>query len=239
MSDGPISVDNLRQDLTVWTYNKDDDNSFNWILSYADLVTLLLCFFIMFFAIYSKRRIDEIKQEAKTALAKEMKESAQAKTAALVDKKLAEKFANLDKVFSLVHPISGIETYKKRDHFLIVFNDGNFFDPGSTQLNLIGQYRISVVLERLLNVSQYIYLDIQGHTDGTPVGNKNKGYKNNIELSLRRASSVYEFFHSYGFPEEAMSISGHAHNRPIIFESDEEERLLARNRRVTFRIEPR
>jgi len=230
------SLKSVREDLADLSPVREDE-SFLWITSYSDLVTLLLCFFILFFAIYSKRTVLEIKKKAATAAEQKLQKLTDPETIGLLTKEINEKFARLDAVFSLIHEIPGIETVKRRDHFLIIFNDGNFFDAGEYNLNIQGQYRMALVLERLIQNADKVFVEIQGHSDNTPVSNKHKKYSTNIELSTLRALSVFNYFKQFGFPDENMSVSGFAHHRPIIDEEDEEESLLAKNRRITFRIE--
>lgn len=230
------SSKDLRDSLTDLSSIREDDAAV-WLTSYSDMVTLLLCFFILFFSIYSKRKIQEAAQTAVTDGKLKDSASTDSQTIELTSQQLNEKFAKLDKVYSVIHDIPDIETLKRKDHFLIVFNDGNFFDSGSPKLNLTGQYRMSLVLEKLLPYASKLFVEIQGHADSIPVGMHHKKYKNNLELSVLRAMSVYRLFALYGYPEEKLSVSGFSSHRPIYDELSEEEDLLARGRRVTFRVE--
>lgn len=220
------SVKNLKDSLNDIDYGRDEDSTSGWITSYSDLVTLLLCFFIMFFAIFSKQNLEDIEDKKPLPV-----------TIALTAEELKEKFANLKKAYSLVHQIPDIETVKTPTYFLIMFNDGNFFDPSSSVLNMSGQYKMALVLERLLPFSDKIFVDVQGHADPKEVLVDQKDFKSSLELSALRAISIFNYFKQFGFPEENMSISGLSNHRPIVDEEADEASILARNRRITFRVE--
>ncbi|MBI2521826.1 MAG: OmpA family protein [Bdellovibrio sp.] len=228
-----------KTDLADLSPLREEDTAI-WMTSYSDLVTLLLCFFILFFAIFAQKQAQEMEKQAKQAMTiaeEKVKAMQQPKTIGLLAEEINEKFAKLENVYSLVYELPGIETVKKRDHFLIVFSDGNFFDAGSYELNIYGQYRMALVLERLIPYANELFIEIQGHADNTPITHKYENFKTNIELSALRAIGVYNYFLQFGFPEESMSIAGYSYHRPIIDDKEDEEIILQRNRRVTFRVE--
>ena len=215
-----------------------DESSLGWITSYSDLVTLLLCFFILFFAIYAKKKIEDVRQEAKTLAERKMNEKLQKiKTIALDDKLSDTQFVDIKDIYSKITKIPGIKTKQARDYFLITFAKGNFFDSGETQLNLKGQYNVAMVLERLLPHAKEVYIEIQGHADKGP---SSRGLTK-IEMSASRAMTVYDYFTQFGFPTDALSIAGFADHRQVHKKGADEEDLewLAINRRITFRVEAR
>ncbi|GAB4345697.1 MAG: hypothetical protein OHK0038_25890 [Flammeovirgaceae bacterium] len=69
---------------------------------------------------------------------------------------------------------------------------------------------------------------IEGHTDS--VGEES----DNQKLSEKRAASVMEKLVNIGVPQERLAFSGFGETKPLYVESD--ERLRAKNRRVTFRV---
>ena len=235
--------------MNVPNYNNKDelsdmsamrpDDSLVWLTSYSDLVTLLLCFFILFFSIYAKKEIEDVRKKAVTATEEKIKAITESQTLDLIAQQLDEKFSKLENVYSLVHQLPDINTIKKKDHFLIVFSDGNFFNPGSFKLNLYGQYKMALVLEKLITFADKLHIEVQGHADGTPIVNdyREKGFSTNMELSVLRAIEVFKFFKLYGFPEENLAVSGFSNSRPIIDEQEDDETILGRNRRITFRVE--
>ncbi|HAZ11620.1 MAG: hypothetical protein A2X86_18010 [Bdellovibrionales bacterium GWA2_49_15] len=234
-----IEARHSKIDLADLSTQRADESS-SWAVSYSDLITLLLCFFILFFAIFSQKQAQEMDKRTKEAMTiaeEKIKAAQQPKTLGLMAEQINEQFARLENVYSLVYELPGIETVKNRDHFLIVFSDGNFFDAGSYDLNIFGQYRMALVLERLLPYANQLFVEIQGHSDNSPVTHKYDNFKTNIELSALRAIGVYNYFLQFGFPEESMSIAGYSYHRPIVDNKEDEEIILQRNRRITFRVE--
>ena len=223
-----IEARHSKIDLADLSTQRADESS-SWAVSYSDLITLLLCFFILFFAIFSQKQAQEMDKRTKEAMTiaeEKIKAAQQPKTLGLMAEQINEQFARLENVYSLVYELPGIETVKNRDHFLIVFSDGNFFDAGSYDLNIFGQYRMALVLERLLPYANQLFVEIQGHSDNSPVTHKYDNFKTNIELSALRAIGVYNYFLQFGFPEESMSIAGYSYHRPIVDNKEDEEIIL-------------
>ncbi|MFO7878477.1 MAG: OmpA family protein [Bacteroidota bacterium] len=79
-----------------------------------------------------------------------------------------------------------------------------------------------------LNENPNIIFEIRGHTDN--VGDNSA----NMELSLRRAKSVYDYLASHGIDESRMDYEGFGQTRPVATNETEEGR--AQNRRTEFYI---
>jgi outer membrane protein OmpA-like peptidoglycan-associated protein len=94
------------------------------------------------------------------------------------------------------------------------------------------QARSELILKELLdylNKNPELSIEISGHTDD--VGSDDY----NLNLSLNRAKSVYQWLINNGIAEERLTYNGYGKNKPLYLTTD--EKLKALNRRVEVRIQ--
>lgn len=202
-----------------------------WLISYADMVTLLLCFFILLFALYSKKI-----QENKKVKEKEIT------TLNLIQNDLKKTFSGLEneKQIKGVHKNPEIHFLQDRQGFLVVFDEDQFFEKSSSELNINGEYVISILLEQLKMHLTNINIEIQGHTDRE----QESSSMDNMTLGINRAMNVYKYLIEWGIPKSSLSVTGSGSNfwnrinksaRQVSDIQDTEENKI--NRRITFRVE--
>lgn len=106
-----------------------------------------------------------------------------------------------------------------------------FFDPASAEINIEQTREILQKLARLLNSPnlEERTFRIEGHTDATPV-DPSGPWESNWELSAARSLSVLRYLTDFGVDEEQFQIMGLADTEPL-FENDTPEGR-AYNRRV-------
>jgi chemotaxis protein MotB len=210
----------------------------NWLISYSDIITILLAFFMIFYAI--EKNIDKNPQIAEQAMLKlqekffvleKTKERRKGGKEALGKKKgdglgevkrvspreLEYKTKELEAAFGHSVFTSFKKINKKKDatifnhnyYINIVFNRGEFFKKGSYILNWDGRKQIDEVVKRIKPFMQELKINIIGHTDKTPVHTKNKSWwKSNMELSVLRSLDVYKYLLKKGLPREQLFVSG-------------------------------
>lgn len=106
-----------------------------------------------------------------------------------------------------------------------------FFDPASAELNIEQTRDILQRLARLLNsedLSERTFR-IEGHTDSTPT-DPNGPWESNWELSTARSLSVLRYLTDFGVEEQQFQVMGLADTEPL-FDNDTPEGR-AYNRRV-------
>jgi chemotaxis protein MotB len=105
----------------------------------------------------------------------------------------------------------------------IVLTDGVLFRPGSWELTAPARK----LLAPLADVLEYSSADvtISGHTDDSPASGVD-----NYDLSGRRAMAVLDFFLESGLGAERFSVSGYGPDKPL--ESNATPQGRAQNRRV-------
>ena len=219
-----------------------------WVMTFADLVTLLMVFFILLFAMGSiedeKWRL--VKESLKSALGSEeipeagtrqgldvisMKlneESIQAidEVGAMVAKEIEEIASEVEE-FVYKNKLAGqVQVSSDERGAVITVSDIVLFSPGTARMNYKGNEVIKQVFE-LLNQFNY-KVKIEGHTDDTPI--KTDRFPSNWELSASRAAEVARLFVESGFPAENLSIEGLAQFRPKVPNTSSTNR--ATNRRI-------
>lgn len=102
-----------------------------------------------------------------------------------------------------------------------------FFDTGSFELLPESVSELNKLRE-FLNMNSSINIEIGGHTDN--VGTE----QYNLELSSKRAESVYRFLIQKGIEEKRLKFHGYGFSMPL--KSNETEGGRAVNRRTEFRI---
>jgi chemotaxis protein MotB len=120
-----------------------------------------------------------------------------------------------------------------------VFQSEVLFSLGSVQIGPKGQLEMVKLASTLMEIEKSLptdinwILQIEGHTDNLPV-KKGQTYKDNWELSTKRALSVLRFLIKQGINPSRLSASGYGSFQPI----DINNNLNARkkNRRIEMKI---
>ncbi len=215
----------------------------DWLTTYSDMVTLLLCFFVLLFTFSS---VDAEKFRSIMA-------SFQGGTGVLsggssldipinpieddldVDEVLNELLAYLEDFSESLDLGEGIEVISEERGIVIRFTDNVFFDSGSADLKPDSLEVLKSVAE-ILNEDSFKdkQIKIEGHTDSDPILRKSP-YPTNWELSTARATNVLRYFEENGYIQgERISSSGYSFYRPIAPNDTRENK--ARNRRVDIVI---
>lgn len=222
-----------------------------WLGTYGDMITLMLCFFVM---LYNPTEID-VTQLATITQSLQMNETETVSGGmSLAAGRLAdlgnsinslpalEKGRSLGlakkKAVSLFAPdikSNRITITSDERGLVITLASDSFFGEGSAELN------IDETRDTLLRLSDFFKspelqdrrFRIEGHTDNSPVSNTAL-FRSNWELSTARATNVLHYLADYGVNENVFHISGYADTRPKFDNGSAEGR--AYNRRVDIII---
>ena len=120
-----------------------------------------------------------------------------------------------------------------------VFQSEVLFKLGSDELEPKGQLEMSKLALTLMEIEKSLptdidwILQIEGHTDSLPV-KKGQNYRDNWELSTKRALSVLRFLIKQGIKPSRLSASGYGSFQPIDNKNTEIARM--KNRRIEMKI---
>jgi chemotaxis protein MotB len=220
-----------------------------WMATYGDLVTLLMCFFVLLFAFSS---IDAQKFEAvmksfqgsagvlqsgQSLSPSEMifdgqpESKTTADTQSQIEVKEIADFAEAIEQFKEETGIDiDIKVSVEKRGLKITFPDNALFDPGRADLKpdaLLTLDFMSEVLDQPLFSGRLVR--IEGHTDNVPINTER--FPSNWELSTIRATTVLRYFTESKLMETTRFIaSGYGEFRPM--DSNDTREGRAQNRRV-------
>jgi chemotaxis protein MotB len=206
-----------------------DDGEGNWLVSYADMMTLLFGFFVIMtaFSTPDAAKVEKLKQE----------------TAKSMNVKYENPYENLTlsvgkvvKDFSLDKEIKMEET---GDGIALIFRGTLFFDSGSAILRQEASNVVSKIAELLAPQSKGFKVIVEGHTDDAPIVSKT--FPSNWELSSARASSVVRLLETKGFEHKMLRPLGLADTEPLLPNHDASGAVIqenrAQNRRIVIRLQ--
>ncbi len=206
-----------------------------WVVTYADMITLLLAFFIMMYAmsVLNQGKFQKVVRSVKVELGigsagSPIVSAGDGSTtgsagilagdiAGVLKDRLGDSFLRSD-----IEVLSAGDTVTIRLHTRDLF-----FKAGSAQLQ---PYLRKVLLEVAEVLKPLPYqIRVEGHTCNLPI--RTKRYPSNWELSAQRAINVLTYLVRYGgLPAARLSATGYADTRPIASNASEAGRR--KNRRV-------
>ncbi len=221
-----------------------------WALTLADMMMLLLCFFVMLIAIAD---IDESKYEnVSDSLASAMgvkvppKGEVEVKTeegSPVARRTISNEQRNLFQMQLEMSRLIGKEADAlkiklRADSVAIILKGDVFFGLGKADLTT----RAENVLARIapaLAKSPYDVV-VEGHSDNIPMSSRQ--FPSNWELSAARASAVARYLLANGFDKQRIKVLGMADTSPMWPNEDEKGNAIPdnqkRNRRVVLLIFP-
>ncbi|MBT4286937.1 MAG: flagellar motor protein MotB [Deltaproteobacteria bacterium] len=195
-----------------------------WIYTYGDMVTLLLCFFVLLFAM-SKTNEEKFK-----AVAASFKGGPPASPFVFTgmptfmeSMESSLKKSDIAEVMDITVDDQGIT---------VSFSDTAMFDPGSANPTEEGKDIIEKFARILYAVPNGVI--IEGHTDDQKISNET--YPSNWELSGARSGSIARLLEEFGIQSTRMEIIGYGSTRPKVSNDTAELRRL--NRRIDILIKP-
>jgi chemotaxis protein MotB len=210
-------------------------NNERWLLTYADMITLLLALFIILFSIST---ISKVKFKA---LAHEMSggfSATDADNRPATEKSLAQDTQSLNALAAALrayvhqrHLTTNVDVrIEKRGVVVSLRTDSAMFKSGSAVLEPQAGGLIHAIAGFLLTPAQRMrMLKIEGNTDDVPIATPL--YPTNWELSTSRAVSVTRHLSEHdGIAAQRLAAIGFAEWHPIAPNTAEANRLL--NRRV-------
>ncbi|NCN41659.1 OmpA family protein [bacterium] len=206
-----------------------DDGEGNWLVSYADLMTLLFGFFVILSSMSTpdNQKIEKMKKATSEQMGgkysmpyKEVGEG--------IKKVLAN--INLDKEVSFTQSEEGVTINCKGTLF---------FDSGAAALLPKAQELVDSIADVLVETGGGFKIFVEGHTDDVPI--RSGIYPSNWELSAARASTVVRLLETKGFRRENMTPLGLADTKPVLPNRTPVGEPIpanqAENRRIVIRLQ--
>ncbi|UCH62531.1 MAG: flagellar motor protein MotB [Fidelibacterota bacterium] len=213
-----------------------------WMTTYGDMVTLLLTFFILMFAMSS---VNEQKfMQAATSLAQALGvlpknvsivgEASPAIGTAGIAREQIDMVESMEQIAEMfqeeaLQDVATVEVTGPGE-VLIRMGDEVLFDPGESGLKPVALRVLAGIAKSVQGKTESIY--VEGHTDNVPISTAE--FRSNWELSSARALSVVRLLEEAGVPPEQLAAVGHSQYIPIAPNDTPENR--AKNRRVELWI---
>jgi chemotaxis protein MotB len=206
----------------------EEHSDSNWIVSYADMMTLLAVFFIMMlsFAKLDAEKVEEMKKYAIAYFGGTYKIPYEK-----VFKRIKEmvKAQGLENQVVLEVDESGVTS---------TFHGAVFFESGQSELLPAGVEVLTKMASIVQQEAGGFRIVVEGHTDDVPI--TSTMYPSNWELSGSRAARVIRLFESLGFNKGLLTAIGYSDTRPILPNRDEHGAPIpanqSQNRRVVIKI---
>lgn len=223
----------------------EEEGPGEWIVTYADMVTLLLTFFVMLVAISSvdTERFEKIMYSIQYTLGAGVAPGGRVgriDTHDVRQRSLSTPTGSENE--PLLEDIR--ETINKKDlqDSVQVVQQGNkvivrvkgqvLFPTASSQFDPQAKKVLDELAKLVMQYPEY-RLDVGGHTDPRPISTPK--FDSNWELSALRATAVLRYLVEQGVNPRRMTATGYADTDPIVPNSSLEN--MAKNRRVEFVLE--
>jgi chemotaxis protein MotB len=185
--------------------HEEAENDELWAISYGDMITLLLSFFVIFFSTDFKKNQEEKLDNHLISNFKMMDLKVTNKNPPTSENAgSGKKFDDVPKFEML----KNVKITKLDDRLLVTFDKMNFFDTAEVNPNKEGSEMLKVFAEKILPYVSLYKISIKAFTDKRPVKNNHR-YKDNMELSALRALSALRVLQNAGVPLNKLEIAGY------------------------------
>lgn len=195
-----------------------------WIVSYADMMTLLFCFFVIMNSFATFDVVEVAKKSA--SVAEHFNEGDPEK----------EAINNLNEQIGGHPNLKGFATSEVRDGTLeIAFSSSLMFDDSDMVMQKDFLNNLDVLINLIKNKNPEYRIIVEGHTDSSfPKGAHS--YKSLWEVSSLRAASVVDRFIHFNFDPKQLVSVGFGDSRPVVEEKTKDGRIILENKALNRRI---
>lgn len=208
----------------------EEENGHEWLVTFADAVTLLLAFFIM---LVSFSKVDLVTfEQVQAGIARDLGQRTVARPAAQLRAQLEAMVDSLG-----VADAVRVDTFDRG--ITLELAAGTFFRRGSAEIRPESRTILMRISETLIAPRYSNFkIAVEGHTDDTPPAIAR--YATNWDLSGARAANIVRLFVEQKIPARRMRAIAFAETVPKLPNRDGTGNALpenqAKNRRIVIRI---
>lgn len=211
-------------------HHEDEHPSEGWLVSYADLMTLLFGLFVILFSISSvdKNKYEKLRKAVNEQFSDQKYESPTDSVAKNLAQELKKNGLNL----------KDVEIQQTLESVQISMRGSTFFESGKTELLAEGGSFVDRVSDSIIQSGNGYIVNVDGYTDDAPISTK--FFSSNWDLSAARAAKVVARLEEKGIPTDQLIATGHGASHPLVPNRTETGKPIfenmAKNRRVVIRI---
>lgn len=192
-----------------------------WLVSFSDLMSLLLTFFIL---LYAMSTVDVTKaMKFLSYFQGEKPKFAPERTAIMppIVPFSTDVVLKIKKRIKKLLPISAYQIVATKEYALIRLFDDVIFLPNSYKLTPRAKKALDEIAKTLkiiqknLDKKEKIKIKIVGHTDISTPSKEIPGVKDAWDLSIKRATTVAEYLISKGVDPSFLAVAGYGNTKPI------------------------
>ena len=204
-----------------------DDSSSSWLVTYSDVITLLLAFFVMILSVsdLNQGKIESLKEGLAEIISSEQPATPFTDIKQGLDDYVAQH--DLEEQVSVTLDPQGVQ---------VEFANVALYDSGSADLKSDATPLLQEISRVIRDVSHGSHtIEVEGHTDDLPIATAQ--FPSNWELSAARATGVVKYLLASGIEKERLKASGFADSKPkegVESSSLADQRIA--NRRVVVSI---
>lgn len=225
-----IEQGNAHHEEEAWPqhHKKSEEGEGPWLVSYADMMTLLMGFFALISSLSKPdmNEFEKVKQSATEYFGGEYERPYQ---------KLEERLRQVIKENQLEQQV---KLNTEADGLSLTFTGTFFFDSGSFIVKPEAQVTMDKMVQVIRKEAGAYNVMIEGHTDSRPMSHQI--IASNWELSGIRAARVAQLFENRGFLKKQLTIMGWGETKPLVpnENADGSPNLVnqSKNRRVVIKI---
>lgn len=213
----------------------------NWMDTYGDMVTLLLCFFVMLYSMSSMDQqkwmalVESFNPDAQTQQTSGGSQSTDQLTQEQVDADIEALYQAMEQYVQQENLTSQVSITKGSGYVFVSFDDAVFFDGDSYVLLDEGKKILDQVAQSIAGVSESIdEIRVLGHTAQASADKPNRPEVDRF-LATNRAAVVTVYLQEKNIIDPARLVSvGYGQWRPVADNSTADGR--AQNRRVELLV---
>lgn len=190
-------------------HEEETDSEGTWAISYGDMVTLLLCFFILFFQIRPEEEsVTRFQQGLSEKLAQKSIPIEQTGGGGGVPTMSLGKGETPGIDQDLLKRLNGV-VHDHGSKIIIEFPGVSFFPSGQTELTPDGRQILQEFVSSYSGFENQHYVGIRAFTDTRPVrAIERRNFKDNLELSALRSISTMRELVKGGIPMAMIRLGG-------------------------------
>lgn len=230
----------------------EPENHERWMVSYADLLTLLFALFVVMYATaqVDKGKAQQVSESVRRALEEgqvgallagilgtggpgKAKPKASRKESKKPEKivELTPSFVDLTEALKAEVDAGKLRLALEARGLVVSLREAAFFPSGEADVNPGAVETIGKIAAAINKTPNPVRLE--GHTDSVPIHNSR--FQSNWELSAARSIAMLELLAGrFAVDRARMAIAGYAENAPV--DTNDNEKGRARNRRVDIVI---